>query len=230
MIWFLGFRRVRRIIGFFVLAVIATVGAVALTNLVVIRGGEAGIIESIEDAPPSQAAIVLGARVFDGGALSYVLADRLDTGIELYRAGKVKKLLLTGDHGRTSYDEVNSMRKYALSKGVRPEDIFMDHAGFDTYDSMYRARDVFEVKNAIVVTQKFHLTRSVYTARALGIDAVGIPADKHIYMKALLFEAREALARTKAFIELHITQREPKFLGLKIPITGDGRRTNDETD
>lgn len=220
--------RLRRVVGAAVLVIAATVLTVLMVNLKIIRGGQVAIVQSIDEAPSSQVAIVLGARVFHGGRLSYVLADRVDTGIDLYRAGKVKKLLLTGDHGRTAYDEVNSMRRYALSKGVPPEDIFMDHAGFNTYDSMYRARDVFEVKSAIIVTQKFHLARSVYTARALGIDAVGVPADKHIYMKAALFDAREVLARVKAFVQIHVAHPKPRFLGPKIPITGDGRLTNDE--
>ncbi|MDI6816997.1 MAG: ElyC/SanA/YdcF family protein [Actinomycetota bacterium] len=203
------------------------VAFVALSNLIIIRAGEAHVTASAEDAPKSQAAVVLGAKVFDDSMLSHVLADRLDAGVELYRAGKVDKLLLTGDHGQVRYDEVNAMRKYALSKGIPAEDIFMDHAGFDTYDSMYRARDVFEVKSAVVVTQRFHLARSVYIARALGIDATGVSADKHVYMKADMFEIREAAARVKAFFELHITRPKPRFLGEKIPITGDGRRTND---
>ncbi|HZD60917.1 MAG TPA: ElyC/SanA/YdcF family protein [Anaerolineae bacterium] len=220
--------RVKHIVGAIIVLVMIPTLSILAANIEIVRGGRAGIIQSVDEAPSSQVAIVLGARVLNSGRVSYVLRDRLDTGIDLYRVGKVKKLLLTGDHGRTTYDEANSMRRYVLSKGIPPEDVFMDHAGFNTYDSMYRARDVFEVKDAIVVTQKFHLARSVYTARALGIRAVGIPADKHIYTKALLFDAREVLARTKAFIQLQITNPKPKFLGPKIPITGDGRHTNDK--
>jgi len=199
-------------------------------NLLIIKGAEPHILESADNARSSQVAVVLGARVFKSGVLSDVLVDRLDTGIDLYRQGRVGKLLLTGDHGQAAYDEVNAMRKYVLSKGVPAQDIFMDHAGFNTYDSMYRARDVFEIKNAIIVTQKFHLNRSVYTARTLGIDAIGIPADRHVYIKAVNFEVREILARAKAFVQLHVTQPNPRFLGPKIPITGDGRLTNDIRD
>lgn len=217
----------KHIVGSVVVLVAVAILFTLVANVKIVRGGQAGVIQSIEDAPSSQVAIILGAKVFDGDRLSDVLADRVSTGVDLYYAGKVKKLLLTGDHGRTSYDEVNSMRRYALARGVPSQDIFMDHAGFNTYDSMYRGRDVFEVKSAVVVTQKFHLARSVYIARVLGIDAVGIPADKHIYMKAMLFDAREVLARVKAFIQLHITHPKPRFLGPKIPITGDGRLTND---
>ncbi|MDP2212137.1 MAG: ElyC/SanA/YdcF family protein [Candidatus Aquicultor sp.] len=207
--------------------ILVAVAIVAVSNLMIIRVGEAHVTASAEDASKSQVAIVLGAKVFGDNVLSHVLADRLDTGIDLYRSGKVGKLLLTGDHGQSRYDEVNAMRKYALSKGIPAEDIFMDHAGFDTYDSMYRARDIFEIQSAVVVTQRFHLARSVYIARALGIDATGASADKRVYMKGRLFEIREALARVKAFFELHITRPKPRFLGEKIPITGDGRSTND---
>jgi len=136
------------------------------SNYAVYRAGQDGV-SSIEEAPAADAAIVLGAKVFKSGALSQVLADRMDTGIELYQKGKVKKLLLTGDHGQTSYDEVNAMRRYALERGVPDEDIFMDHAGFSTYDSMYRARDVFMVRKAIIVTQEFHLSRALFIARAV---------------------------------------------------------------
>lgn len=218
----------KRIAFVLLLLLLAVAVTTFLINLKIVRDGGANIAQSPEEIPSAQVAIVLGARVFDGGILSDVLTDRLETGIDLYKAGKVKKLLLTGDHGQTGYDEVNTMRKYALAKGIPPQDVFMDHAGFNTYDSMYRARDVFNVKKAIVVTQKFHLTRSVYIANALGIDAVGFAADRHVYIKAAQFDAREVLARVKAFIQLHITHPKPRFLGPKIPITGDGRRTWDE--
>jgi SanA protein len=202
----------------------------AIANLVIIKTSDGLIAKSLKDAPKSQVAIVLGALVFKNGSLSNIVSDRVDTAIDLYRLGKVDKILLTGDHGKTSYDEVNSMRRYALKKGIPPKDIFMDHAGFSTYESMYRGRDVFQVKSAIIVTQKFHLARSVYTANALGIDAVGVYADRHVYIKALLNEARESLARTKAFIEVNIARPKPTYLGEIIPITGDGRLTNDESD
>lgn len=173
-------------------------GALTLANLLVIKGAKAHIVESSNELPPAQVAIVLGAQVKDDGVLSDALADRVEAGIALYRTGKVEKLLMTGDHGQATYDEVNSMRKYALDRGVPPEDIFMDHAGFSTYDSMYRARDVFIVKSAIVVTQEYHLSRAVYIARALGLEATGFPADKHT-LPASNYQ-REVLARAKALL------------------------------
>ncbi|WP_461372621.1 SanA/YdcF family protein [Candidatus Aquicultor sp.] len=212
------------------LVLVIGVVSVLVMNLVVVCGAQGHIVRSPDKAPRAPVAIVLGAKVLKSRRLSDMLADRVNAGIDLYKKGKVKKLLLTGDHGRTAYDEVNSMRKYALQRGVPAGDIFMDHAGFNTYDSMYRARDVFGVKQAVIVTQDFHLARSVYTARALGIDASGVSADRHIYAGVVRNEAREALARIKAFIQLTITHPRPKFLGPKIPITGDGRLTNDKND
>lgn len=193
------------------------------SNYSVYKAAQEGT-HTVDAAPQAEAAVVLGARVFRSGALSQVLADRMDTGIELYQKGKVRKLLLTGDHGQTSYDEVNAMRRYAMARGVSDEDIFMDHAGFSTYDSMYRARDVFKVKKAVIVTQEFHLSRAMYIARAVGIEASGVIADKREYIGMNYVYLRETLARTKAVAQV-IVSMKPKYLGPAIPITGDGRAT-----
>jgi SanA protein len=156
-----------------------------------------------------------------------MLADRLDTGITLYKLGKVKKLLLSGDHGTTHYDETNAMRRYVLARGIPEEDIFMDHAGFSTYDTMYRARDVFQVTTALVVTQRFHLDRAVYTARQLGLETTGVPADIQPYSNEAKFAVRDWFARCKALLDLSLLHPLPRFLGPQIPITGDGRATLD---
>ena len=179
-----------------------------------------------KSVPGAHTALILGAKVYHNGRLSHMLEDRVLTGLELYQQGKVNKLLLSGDHGRKGYDEVNAMRNYLLKKGVPAQDIFLDHAGFNTYNSMYRARDVFQVQDVIVVTQQFHVPRSVYIARAIGLDAVGITADRRTYMRSsqLKSDTREILARVKAVLD--VTRRaKPKFLGEKIPIQGDGRKT-----
>lgn len=184
-------------------------------------------IVSPDEARPAEAVIVLGAYVYPDGHPSDMVADRLETAYSLYREGKARKILLTGDHGRVEYDEVNAMRRYLEGKGVPTEDVFMDHAGFDTYDSMYRARDVFQVHDVIVLTQRFHLPRAVYIARQLGLNAQGVVADRHRYLRAEYYEARELAARIKAFGEVLIG-RKPIFLGPAIPITGDGRATHDQ--
>jgi SanA protein len=199
--------------------------ALLVPNLVIPLSARAYIVPTVADAPQAQVAIVLGARVWADGTLSPMLADRLQTGVELYKAGKVKKLLLSGDHGQTDYDEVNAMLRYALDHGIPDEDVFTDHAGFSTYDTMYRARDVFVVRSAIVVTQGFHLARAVYTARSLGLEATGVPADIQPYTNEWRFAMRDWLARTKAFLELKITKPGPRFLGPVIPVEGDGRAT-----
>lgn len=196
------------------------------TSAIVYYGGKAGIMPPA-DVQPAQAALVLGAYVFPDGRPSAMVEDRLIMAESLYKAGKVKKILISGDHGRVEYDEVNAMRRYLEAKGVPTADIFMDHAGFDTYDSMYRARDVFQVHSAVVVTQRFHLPRAVWLARQMGLEAEGVVADRWVYDKASYYEAREVLARVKAFGEW-LFQRKPVFLGPVIPITGDGRATHDQ--
>lgn len=184
-------------------------------------------IRTAETSPAAQTAVVLGALVYPDGRVSPMVAERLETTYELYRLGKVGRVLITGDHGQVEYDEVNAMRRYLEAKGVPPAHIFMDHAGFDTYDSLYRARAVFQVRSALVVTQRFHLPRALYIARRLGVEAHGVAADRFIYRDALYYEVREAAARIKAFGEVFL-RRKPVFLGPVIPITGDGRETHDQ--
>jgi SanA protein len=210
----------------FLIVVIFCVTAIFLMNWVVYKTYKPYICQ-IEKAPLTQTAIVLGCLVYYDGTPCDMLIDRVKTGVNLYKTGKVKKILLTGDHGRTNYDEVNSMRRLTQKLGVPPQDIFMDHAGFNTYESMYRARDVFKVKSALIVTQDFHLDRALYIARKLGIEAYGISADRAQYWEIQYNWQREIPARVKAFIWVNITHPLPKFLGPVIPIEGDGRATRD---
>ncbi|MGZ5245190.1 MAG: SanA/YdcF family protein [Bacteroidia bacterium] len=188
------------------------------------------IYQSAEMLPQKQVALVLGARVYSNGSLSRMMQDRADQGIALYKSGKVEKILVSGDHGTKQYDEVNTIRNYMIKQGIPAEDIFMDHAGFDTYSSMYRARDVFKVKSLIVVTQEFHLPRAIFLAQQLGLDACGLVADAQQYTaRSRRFSAvREVPACVKAFLEGSIFQPEPHFLGEAIPISGDGRLTEDK--
>jgi vancomycin permeability regulator SanA len=174
----------------------------------------------------AEAALVLGAKVYDNGRISPIFQDRIDTALDLYEKGSVKKILISGDHGRPDYDEVNAAKDYFLEKGVKAEDIFLDHAGFDTYDSVYRARDIFVATSLIVVTQDFHLARALYIADKLGIDACGASADLRPYVGASRFESREYLARIKAFFNV-IINSEPKFLGEQYPLSGAGQATWD---
>jgi len=219
-------RKWKRIAGYLLLAGLAGALAVGGINSTVLYGGRAHIRQS-EEVQPAQAVIVLGALVFADGSVSHMVQDRLLTAHDLYRSGKVNKILITGDHGQVEYDEVNTMRRYLERLGVPPQDIFMDHAGFDTYDSMYRARDVFQVKDAVVVTQRFHLPRALWIARQLDLEVQGVVADRRAYYGAEYYDYREMAARVKAFGEV-LLHRRPVFLGPVIPISGDGRATHDE--
>lgn len=199
---------------------------VVFINLFIVNNTYKHIYKDLSDVPEAYTGIILGARVFRDGEPSNYLQDRLDSGIDLYRAGKIKRFLLSGDHGRTNYDEVNNMRKYLNKHGVPNADIFMDHAGFDTYSTMVRAKEVFQVEDAIIITQEFHLTRALYIANKKGLTACGYVADKQKYANIRFQTYREYFARIKAFFNL-IFNREPKFLGKPIPITGDSKLSYD---
>jgi SanA protein len=192
----------------------------AYINSYVKAFGEKNIFEDTRKLPQAQTALILGARVLNGGKLSDMLKDRSERALSLYKAGKVKKILMSGDHGQKDYDEVNAVKDFLLSKGVKPQDLFLDHAGFDTYDSIYRAKEIFGVQSLIIVTQRFHLPRAVYIARSLGISANGFTADQQTYVTIKYNELREIPARIKSFLDV-LFHANPKFLGDKIPITGD---------
>ena len=176
----------------------------------------------IEDA---DCILVLGCQVRNNGVPSAMLEDRLRRSVELYDLGAAPKLLMSGDHGRTDYDEVNAMKQYALNAGIPSEDIFMDHAGFSTYESMYRARDGFQAKKVIIVTQQYHLYRSIYAAEALGLEAYGVACDYRQYSGQVMRDVREILARAKD-VATGIFQPKPTYLGEAIPVWGDGNLSN----
>ena len=216
----------RRIIFLIFYIALGGILFVALVNYYILRGTEPRIFSTPDEVPASQAVMILGARVYDDGRMSDILNDRFLSALEIYKKGKASKILVSGDHGRKEYDEVNTIKNALLKKGVREEDIFLDHAGFDTYDSLYRAKDIFEVESLIVCTQEFHLPRAVYTGNALGIETYGYKADKQVYLDALRNQIRESLARMKAFLNVTFHSK-PRFLGDKIPIEGDGRKSWD---
>ena len=169
--------------------------------------------------------IILGAGIW-GDKPSPMLEDRLLEGIKLYQNNVSDKIIMSGDHGRKEYDEVNIMKNYAIEKGIPSENIFMDHAGFSTYESIYRARDIFKAKKIVIVTQKYHLYRELYIANQLGIEAYGVGADPRQYVGAAYRELREILARDKDFVKC-IFKPEPTYLGDTIPVSGNGDITND---
>jgi vancomycin permeability regulator SanA len=203
--------------------------AVAACNTVVLARGAPLADDRDRGEAPSDCALVLGAGVHADGSVSAVLEDRLETGLALYRDRRVARILVSGDHGTDGYDEVNAMRRWLEARGVPPGDVFLDHAGFDTYSSMWRARDVFRVRRMIVVTQRFHLPRALFIARSLGLEASGAPADRRPYRGAVYHELREVLSRTRAVIDV-TTRRVPRHAGAEIAIAGDGRATRDRSD
>ena len=179
------------------------------------------ITTTVDSVPRTEVALVLGASVYRGKP-SPVLAERADVAVALYRANKVSKILVTGDNGTLSYDEVTPVRKYLLGAGIPSQDIFLDHAGFDTYSSMYRAREVFLARSLTIVTQDFHLPRALWIARRLGLDAYGIVAAGGENSPSDYI--REIPAAIKALLNV-FTDRQPKYLGPTLPLSGNGEET-----
>lgn len=171
--------------------------------------------------------LVLGCGVHDDGSPSDMLHDRLRRGVELYELGTSPKLLMSGDHGRKGYDEVDAMKSFAVEAGIPSEDVFMDHAGFSTYESMYRAKEIFQAKKIVIVSQEYHLYRAIYIAESLGMDAYGVSANYRNYRNQDGMDRREILARGKDVFSC-IFKPEPTYLGETIPIWGNGNLTNDK--
>jgi len=214
-------RFVRR---YYAIAFVAALALIALAMIVpiVMRLVVASYIEpSVGDVPATEVAMILGASVYRGRP-SPILAERADAAIALYKADKVSKILVTGDNGALSYDEVTPVRKYLLNAGIPSQDIFLDHAGFDTYSSMYRAREVFLANSLTIVTQDFHLPRALWIARHLGLEAYGVVAEggEHSPYDYI----REIPASIKAIVNV-LTDRQPKYLGPTLPLSGNGEET-----
>lgn len=214
------------ILALFCLGITGGLAVFGLSSFVKNRTADKIVNETEAAKLDADCILVLGCGVREDGTPSLMLRDRLETGVALYEAGAAPKLLMSGDHGRKDYDEVNLMKDYAMEKGIPSEDIFMDHAGFSTYDSMVRARDIFCAKTVVIVSQEYHLYRALYLAEKLGLEAYGVPALDVNYRGQAYREFREMLARSKDFCTA-VIQPQPKFLGEKIPISGNGDLTND---
>ena len=182
--------------------------------------------EEAADLADVDCVLVLGCLVRSDGSLSSMLRDRLVRGVELYELGAAPKLLMSGDHGRKDYDEVNTMKAYAIGEGVPSSDVFMDHAGFSTYESMYRAKEVFAADKIIIVSQEYHLYRALYIADKLGLEAYGVAAEGDNYGGQTYREVREILARVKDAVYT-VFKPKPTYLGEVIPVSGNGDLTND---
>ena len=217
----------KKIIKYVVIVLIIMILIVLAINFYVKLSTKKQIIENndysnLEDI---DCIIILGAGIW-GDKPSPMLEDRLLEGISLYENNVSKKIIMSGDHGRKEYDEVNIMKKFAIEKGVPSENIFMDHAGFSSYESIYRAKEIFGANKIVIVTQKYHLYRALYIANQLGIEAYGVGADPRQYVGATYRELREILARNKDFVKC-IFKPEPTYLGDTIPVSGNGDVTND---
>lgn len=220
----------RRLLSIFLCLCILGVTALTVINTIVKLSTGDQIISSEEAAKLEDidCILVLGCFVKDDGRPSDMLFDRLTRGVELYGLGAAPKLLMSGDHGREEYDEVAAMKQFAIDEGIPSEDVFMDHAGFSTYESIYRAKDIFQADKILIVTQEYHLYRALYIANQLGVEAYGVSSDYHTYVGQFMRDFREMLARVKDCATC-IFKPEPTYLGDAIPIFGDGNLTNDDT-
>ncbi len=174
-------------------------------------------IYTIEDVPADQVAIVFGAAIYGNGRLSDILRDRMDTAVQLYLDGTVQKIIVSGDNRFEDYDEPTAMMEYAIGQGVASDDIQPDFAGRRTYDTCYRAREIFQLESAILVTQRFHLPRALFTCQQLGVEVVGVASDPQLYRDAGWYEARETLATAVALWDV-IREQPAPVLGDPIPI------------
>lgn len=217
----------KRIIIVLLCLVVVVVGALLGLNAYVKGVARDNIIspESVAEFGDADCIVVLGCQVKSDGMPSDMLRDRLRRGVELYKNGIAPKIIMSGDHGQKEYDEVTTMKNWAIENGVPEEDIFMDHAGFSTYESVYRAKEIFGAKRVVIVTQEYHLYRALYIAEKLGLEGVGAAADYHIYAGQAYRDLREVAARCKDFFTT-LFKVKPTYLGPAISLAGSGNVTN----
>ena len=219
-------RNIRKLLRILICLAAALVLAVVLCNAAFLSRGERIIEPADAGNMNADCILVLGAGIYGTDRPTPMLADRLQQGYELYQAGAAPKIVVSGDHGMVDYDETNTMKNWLLAKGVPSQDIFMDHAGFCTYDSMYRVGSIFGAEKVLVVSQSYHLYRALYIGDKLGLDVMGVSADTRHYAGQLYRELREIAARCKdALICMFLP--EPALLGEPVELTGSGDVTND---
>jgi SanA protein len=212
----------RRVLKWSAAAFALLVALVAAANVWVLAGAGGQSTSVVAEVPHAQAAIVPGALVHSDGEMSGMLQARVDQAAELWHADKVDRILVSGDHGSWAYDEPTTMRKELVAQGVPPEVIFQDHAGFDTWSTVVRAREIFNVESAVIVTQGFHMPRALYQAESAGLTASGLTADTQEWgSQGTRRSIREVLARVKAVAD--VTTGADVMGGPPVPITGDGR-------
>lgn len=214
-------RKCIMIIGIFIIVGIVSIAGI---NIYMVQSTHKLFNASLDNA---DCILVLGAGVRNNQPTP-MLNDRLEIAISLYQQKKAPKIIMSGDHGRDDYNEVGVMKRFAIDKGVPSSDIFMDHAGFSTYESLYRAKEIFQAKKVIIVTQDYHLYRALYIAKSMGIDAVGVASNPRDYSGQKMRDIREVIARCKDFMTC-IIKPQPTYLGESIPVNGNGDVTNDQT-
>lgn len=218
----------KRIVKYMIIAITVVVIIVMGINFFVILNSKNNIVTEKEakKLKDVDCILVLGAGV-RGAKPSPMLEDRLLQGISLYEQKVAGKIIMSGDHGKEEYDEVNVMKNFAIERGIKSEDIFMDHTGFSSYDSVYRAKEIFQAKKVVIVTQKYHLYRAIYIAKQLGMEAYGVASNPREYAGQFFREIREIIARDKDVVKC-LLKPKPTYLGDTIPVSGNGDTTNDK--
>jgi len=212
----------RRLLLWGILTLLGAAALVVALLLYVQGNASQYVYASAGEVPTTTVAVVLGASVYGDGTLSLVLRQRAERAVELYKLGNVQKILVTGDNSEATHNEVTPVGEYLLNAGIPKEDIFLDHAGFDTYSSLYRARAVFAIRSMTIVSQPFHLDRAVFIARALGAEAYGVEAGEG---QAFVYNTlREIPATMKALFDL-VVNRSPQYLGPQFPVEGSSLGT-----
>jgi SanA protein len=196
-------------IALLIIAGLLVAGLVAATIVHRVQSRYGGLIANLDDAAARPVAIVFGAGIRPGGRLSPILRDRMDTAVALYRLGKVQKLLVSGDNSTFNYNEPGAMYDYAVAQGIPPADVVRDYAGRRTYDTCYRAAHIFGIREAILVTQRFHLPRALFTCRNLGVEAIGVSADRQPYRANDYYRFRDAIATLRAWADVVILRPQP---------------------
>lgn len=199
---------------------------IRITNNIVNSKTKNAIYMQIKEVPKTKVAIIFGAGI-NGDKPSRYLKDRLDAGIALYKSNKVDKILLSGDNGKDEHDELTVMKLYCYENGVDTTKIYLDYAGFDSFSTMYRAKHIFKVDTAILVTQKYHLNRCIYIGDQLGVKSYGFSANKGRYLGYKYYSFREKLSITKSVFDI-VRNRKPKYLGKTIDINGANNYTKDQ--
>ena len=216
----------KKIIKYIIIIMLLIIVTLLSINIYVKLSTKKRIINDYTNLNNIDCILILGAGVKNNRP-SLMLEDRLQKGLELYNNSVSNKIIVSGDHGRKDYDEVNIMKEYLTQNNVFSSDIFMDHAGFSTYDSIYRAKEIFKAKKIVIVSQEYHLYRALFIADKLGLEAYGIKAQPKEYYGDAYREIREIIARIKDYFKA-VIKPKPTYLGEAIPVSGDGNTTNDK--